>query len=305
LCRHESWAVKRAPRIVLVAQHEGLDLYTDGPRLIAAFREVGISAEVAGWGEDRDWSSFDAVVVRGTYDYIDRPQEFFAWARSVEPVTRLANPARLLEWNGDKRYLRDLAAAGVATVPTRWVEPGDPVTEALDGLTSDEFVVKPATSAGSRLAARYRADEAGRAFAHLERLGQLNLVGMVQPYLGLVDDEGESGTFVFRGEVSHAIRKSAALQPGAEPAEDFSVGFNQIVIAQPVTDELAAFARHVLMHLPPELPAPVYARVDVVRDDANQLALIELELIEPFLFLETAEGSAERFAAAISSWIGG
>lgn len=289
--------------IALVAQRNDVDLFTDGPRLIEAFSRRSVAAEIVPWGDQRDWSAFAAVVVRGTYDYVEQPQEFFAWAHAVEAVTRLANPAALLEWNGDKRYLRDLAAAGIATIPTRWVEPGDSIASVIDALPPDDFVVKPATSAGSRLAARYRAGERARAADHLERLAARGLLAMVQPYLASVDGAGEEGTFVFGGTPSHAINKSAALRPDVEAVDDFSVGRTQHVTAHPVSAELARFARTVISAIPSTLPPPTYARVDTLRDERGELVVIELELIEPFLFLETTDAGADRFADAVTAWM--
>ncbi|HVE94300.1 MAG TPA: hypothetical protein VNB24_05220 [Acidimicrobiales bacterium] len=287
-------------RIALVSQHDDTDLFTDGPLLFEAFAQRGHHAEVAPWGAACDWAAFDAVIVRATYDYIDRPDEFFAWADRVERVTRLANPAATLRWNGDKSYLRDLAAGGIATIPTAWVGPHDTTTAHLD---HDEIVVKPTTSAGSRLAARYRRNEHDAARRHLEQLSELGLSAMVQPYVAAVDDVGETGVYVFGGAVSHAIQKSAALLAGAPPAEDFAAGFAQVIEPQPLDDNLTSFALAVIGALPPDLPQPLYARIDTVRDAHGTLLLLELELIEPFLFLETSLGAADRYVDAALQWI--
>ena len=294
--------------IALVAQHEDTDLFTDGPLLIEAFARRGHETVVTAWGGERDWAKFSAVLVRASYDYIDRPGEFFEWAREVERVTPVANPSAVLRWNGDKRYLRDLETRGVSTIPTTWLEPG-PTTWIEPGTLDPvefghgDFVVKPATSAGSRLAARYRVDEQDAARRHLERLSDLGLCAMVQPYVAAVDDVGETGVYVFGGSVSHAIRKSAALVAGAAPAEDFAAGFAQVITPEPLDDELSAFALGALDALPAELPSPLYARVDLVRD-AGRLLLLELELIEPFLFLDTSPGAADRYVDAALSWAG-
>lgn len=287
-------------RIALVSQYEDTDLFTDGPLLIDAFSQRGHHAEVAPWGTPREWDQFDAVLVRATYDYIDRPEEFYDWATAVERVTRLANSAAVLRWNGDKRYLRDLEACGVATIPTAWVDPHAWTEVQLD---HDELVVKPTTSAGSRLAARYRRDEHDAARGHLRRLSELGLTAMVQPYIAQVDEIGETGVYLFGGAVSHAIRKSAALMAGAPPADDFTAGFAQVIEPEPLDDDLSSFALAVLAALPGHLPQPLYARVDTVRDVDGTLRVLELELIEPFLFLETSPGAADRYADAALRWI--
>ena len=126
---------------------------------------------------------------------------------------------------------------------------------------------------------------------------------MVQPYLAKVDVEGESGCFIFGGNVSHAITKSAALRRGQPAVDDFTLGFSQVVAGEPVTESVAAFATDVLQRLPSRLPHPLYARVDIVGDDDGRLALLELELIEPFLFLDTHEGAARNFVEAVARWM--
>ena len=135
----------------------GLDV--DGPGLLQALDRVGVDARAAVWDDPAEqWGHFDLVVVRSTWDYTERRDQFVAWARSVP---RLANPAEVLEWNTDKRYLGDLAEAGVPVVPTTWIGPDDAV--ALPG--EGEFVVKPTVGAGARGAGRHRPDGAAAARA--------------------------------------------------------------------------------------------------------------------------------------------
>jgi hypothetical protein len=126
---------------------------------------------------------------------------------------------------------------------------------------------------------------------------------MVQPHIGTVDAIGETGTYVFGGRVSHAITKGAVLRPGAPPVADNSLAEGQEAAPATVTDELRAFAEDTLARLPLDEPV-LYARVDTVRTDDGALALLELELFEPFLFLEISPGADANYASAVVAWLG-
>lgn len=243
------------------------------------------------WGDD--CSGFDAVVVRGTWDYIDARAEFLDWAASVP---RIANPVEVLRWNTDKRYLRSLEEAGIPVVPTSWgLGDGDG-----PGLPDGEFVVKPAVSAGARNSARYNgAADHARARAHVEAIEAAGDVAMVQPFMPAVESVGETGTYVVGGAVSHAIRKMSILDPGAAPG-DISDGSVDRVFASDVDPALAAFAQSVLA----ASPGPcLYARVDTVPGPSGEPLLMELEVCEPYLFLDRSPGAAARFATATARWL--
>ena len=279
--------------IALATNRESADLHTDGPLLLAAFERQGIDAHVVPWGSGSDWSAFDAVLIRNTWDYVFQREAFLAWAEEVAQRTRLANSAEVLRWNTDKRYLRELEAAGIRTVPTVWVEAGDE----LPGVEWDDFVVKSSVSAGTRLSARYGwRDDVGD---HVRRIHDLGAAAMMQPYLGPVDGDHEHGTYVFGGEVSHAISKEPVLENVRRPLEDLSRGAHQVVGPAAVDRRLADFAVQVLASVPPVL----YARVDTVMGGDGEPILMELEVTEPFLFLEHAPEGAERFARAVVRWL--
>ena len=211
----------------------------------------------------------------------------------------LANPADILAWNGDKRYLRDLERAGVATVPTLWIEPG----ARLGAVPWGRFVVKPAVSAGARSSATYAGSPLGRAREHVDAITAQGAVAMVQPHLPAIDLEGEVGVYVIGGEISHAICKAGVLRPGAPPTPDFSLGLRQRVVPGPVVEEHARFARAVLDRVPGGADRLLYARVDVARGERGELLLLELECIEPRLFLEHAPARAAAVAAAFAGWL--
>ncbi|MEO3783521.1 hypothetical protein ABGB12_09335 [Actinocorallia sp. B10E7] len=274
---------------IAIATFAGLP---DGDEDLPALREAlaghGHTAEPVVWDSGADWAAFDLVVVRNTWDYIVRLEEFLAWA---DGIGNLANRADVLRWNTDKRYLRDLAAAGVPVVPTLW----DPE----DLPEWPEYVIKPAVSAGSRDTARWSAVEAASARAHLDRLRAEGRTVMVQPYLDAVDSAGETALIFFDGEFSHAVRKAPILTPGSGVQEiitDEKDEREQITPREPSPAELA-LARDVLAAAPPDL---LYARVDLLPGPDGSPVLLELELSEPSLFLGHAPGAAGRLAAAIT-----
>ncbi len=217
-----------ATRIALVSAREALALDEDMPPLVAALRTADVQVGDPGWDDpDEDWVGFDAAVLRSTWDYVERIEEFLAWAEHCAARTLLLNPPEVVRWNTDKHYLRELHAAGVPVVPTRFVEPGADVRAALREFlmrgTVDagqrgefaEFVVKPTIGAGSRDTARYRRDDTARAIAHIERLLAAGRSTILQPYLDRVDQAGETALIHFGGQFSHAIRKGPLLRAGA------------------------------------------------------------------------------------------
>ena len=154
-----------------------------------------------------DWSEADLVVIRSTWDYTERREDFLAWAAGIPA---LANPLPVLSWNSDKTYLRELASAGLPVVPTDWAEPGEDV----DLPAGRDFVVKPAVGAGSMGAGRFSAtdpDAHAAARRHIARLHELGRTVMVQPYLDGVDQAGETALIYLGGAFSHAIRKAPML----------------------------------------------------------------------------------------------
>jgi len=280
-------------RVALVADRSSTELFADGPLLLAALKDVGIAAEIVPWGNGTHWAAFDAALIRTTWDYILDREAFLDWAARVSTLTRLANSVEVLQWNTDKRYLRDLEAAGVATVPTMWVDRG----EAVPVVEWDDFVVKPSISAGARLSARYRRGDDPS--DHIRDIHAIGAVAMIQPYVPSVDKEGETGTYVFGGRVSHAIRKGTILESSRPPSHDLADASLESVRPTLVDPELSGFALRVLETAPPVL----YARVDTAPGVDGQPILLELELTEPYLFLALAPHGAGNFARAVASWL--
>jgi glutathione synthase/RimK-type ligase-like ATP-grasp enzyme len=234
------------------------------------------------WREpDVDWSTFDAVLIRSTWDYHDHVDEFVAWADHVDGRTRLCNPAAIVRWNAHKGYLLDLERDGVLVVPTVVVDQTD--AESLSTIGDrrgwSEVVVKPTVSAGAKSTGRYRADDPGGERALRSVLDDSD--ALVQPYLAEIETVGETSMVIIDGQVTHAIGKVPGtgdfrVQPhhgGAERERE------------PTTAELELASRAIAAAS--DRGSILYARVDCVTVDGQPM-LMELELIEPALYLSIA-----------------
>jgi hypothetical protein len=300
--------------IALVSADAALNLDEDMPPLIEAFRHLGAQVSTPSWdAPDVDWSCFDLALLRSTWDYVERIDEFLEWTQECSQRTRLFNPPAVVAWNTDKHYLAELHIAGVAVVPTRFVEPGADAAASLHTFLSggtgalsagtpchfDQFVVKPTVGAGSRDAARYRrGHDDERALAHVQRLLEVERrSAMLQPYLASVDTEGETALISVDGTASHAIRKGPLLRLG----DGLVAGLfaPEDIRPRAAGQDERSLATAALAALP--FDPPLYARVDMVRDAAGTPVVLELELTEPSLFLEHAPGSADRLARAALS----
>jgi glutathione synthase/RimK-type ligase-like ATP-grasp enzyme len=281
------------PRVALATCAHFPDGDADDAGLPAA---IGGDVRFVVWDDPAvDWAAFDLVVVRSVWDYQGRRDAFLAWAHVLGE--RLVNPPAVLEWNTDKRYLRELADAGLPVVPTTLVEPGEAFA-APDG----EYVVKPTVSAGSRDTARFgaAAGDAARATALADAIHASGRTAMVQPYVASVDARGETALLFFDGAFSHAIHKGPLLKRGEDPTSDVFAA--ETIAARDATDAERAVATRVLEHAVARFGAgpPAYARVDLVEDAAGDPLLLELELTEPSLFFAGEPGRLSQFAAAIA-----
>jgi hypothetical protein len=269
-------------------------LEDDDRLVIAPLAERGVAAEPVVWDDPAvDWSAFDLAVLRSPWDYSPRRDEFVAWAATVPS---LANPADVIARNTDKRYLADLAAAGVPVVPTTWLAPG----ATLSLPTSGEWVIKPAISAGSVDTGRYDLSTAAHrdlAAAHVARLSDAGRLTMLQPFLPAVDSYGETALIFLGGEFSHAIRKGPMLDGPDRGVKGLYK--EEVITARTPTVAERAVADAVLAAVP-DADRLLYARVDLIPGPEGTPLLVELELTEPSLFLAYADGAAGRLAAAIA-----
>ncbi|MFE6426185.1 MULTISPECIES: ATP-grasp domain-containing protein [Streptomyces] len=283
------------PRIALVTCRPGprVSVDRDLPVLARALADAGASASVEVWDDAGvDWAAFDLALIRSTWDYSWRADEFTAWAERCGGATRLANPAPVVRWNTDKRYLADLAAAGVPTVPTRYAAPGE-----APGLPDGhEYVVKPTSGAGARFAARYTPGEHATAVRQVERMHAEGFTAMVQPYMRAIDTAGERALQFFGGRLLHASRKGAVLAPGT-PYDARKVAHPGLEPWTPTAAEVAV--AEAALAAVPGAAEPLYARVDLVDGDDGRPRVMELELVEPNLFLWLHERSLPRVVEAV------
>lgn len=287
------------PRPVALVTSTAFADHDDDLSLLAqALRIAGRPAEVVGWDAPVEWERFEAAIIRSTWDYLDRRDEFLAWSEDVAERTRLANPPDVLRWNTDKRYLIDLEQAGVPIVPTLFVAPGDELPE----IGWDDVVVKPAISAGGRLTGRY-VDAPDEALAFVRRLLGAGHYAMVQPHLPSVEAEGEIDVVTFGGQPSHAVTKSGILGAGMLPVEDYRLAVSQVVELADLRVAPLDLVGQVLDALPGGGDALLYARIDCAVGLDGTAVLMEAELVEPSFFIALASDGAPRFAAALELWL--
>jgi hypothetical protein len=281
--------VRRA-LVAFATCREYADLDPDDHLLIDPLDALGIDVEAAIW-DDRslDWDRFDAVVLRSTWDYPDAYDDFLRW---IDVVPRLINAPDVVRWNSDNRYLLDLATHGIEVVSTVFAQSDEP----YHSVPADwsEVVVKPATSAGSRDTARYTRDDE-RLWPHVERLLDSGRVAMLQPYHHGVDATGETGLVYADGVFSHAFRKGPLLQPGGAMTDQLFAP-EDISARDPQPGELA-LADAAMAWISRRFVTPTYGRVDLLPGPQ----IIEVELVEPSLYLAYGPGSPDRFAAAIAA----
>ncbi len=283
----------------------------DAP-LTAVLRRRGVTVHTPRWDDaTTDWSRFDLALVRTTWDYTTRRDEFVAWAAAAAASTQLWNPAEVLRWNTHKSYLLELEERGAPVVPTAWLGQGDQVDLAalLAARSWQRAVVKPAVAAGSEGLARVGVTPAAPAdtpsdpppgpareldeVAGQRHLEQLLAVGdaLVQPFLPAIERSGELSLIVVDGEVTHAVRKQP--RTGDFRVQEEFGGSMQPVEADPAARELA---RWIVSATGAEL---LVARVDLVADEVGTWQLVELEATEPDLYLRVAPAAAEPLAEAV------
>ncbi|MGY4651629.1 ATP-grasp domain-containing protein [Mycobacterium sp. URHB0021] len=287
------------PRIVFAGCRALVEGDGDDADLVATLRMRGLHARWLSW-DDPQTLDADLVILRATWDYVDRLDEFLAWTKRVR---NLLNPPVVVAWNTDKRYLADLSQAGVPTLASRFFEPGKRVR-----LPDGEVVVKPAVGAGSAGAQRFVDSDAAR--RHAAQLQSEGRTVLVQPYDPRVED-GETALVFLGGQQSHAFTKGPILPPpGARPAFDDSGTYAEESLKPADPDfelwdvgyrALAAAAGH-LDTDPAEL---LYARVDVI-GGASDPKLLELELVEPSLGWRQLDAAARsrqqrEFAVGVES----
>lgn len=263
-----------------------------GHRLVEAFGDLGVEARWVAWDDpDVDWAAADLVAVRSTWDYHRRLTDFLAWARATEQVTTVLNGAEVFAWNADKAYLLELAEH-VPTVPTRLLEDRALVPTlqaAIDELGT--VLVKPRTGAG------------GNGLVLADSTSDPRLEGLtagpwvVQPVVESVRTEGETSVFVLEGQPVSRVDKVPA--GGEVRVHEHFGGSSREGVLDEETSAVATAAVAAASRLRGADLA--YAHVDLMRLADGALAVSELELIEPGLYLDVVPGNAARFARAVAA----
>lgn len=283
------------PRVALATTRALPEPDVDEPILLHALRAAGVDACVHPW-EDGPAPEAELVVIRSTWNYLHHVDAFLAWARSVGP--RLLNPPELVAWNVDKRYLVELAAEGLAVVPTTILERGTHVdTATLRALVGGAHmgsargaVVKPVISAGSFLTHRFAAAAIDGALVDALNARLAERAMMLQPYVDSVETHGERALVHVDGALLHAVRKSPRFDADAEDVRP----------AGSIGEAERRFAAAALALGQHRTATPLlYARVDLALDAHGAPMLMELELVEPSLFFADHPGSEAHLVAAI------
>jgi glutathione synthase/RimK-type ligase-like ATP-grasp enzyme len=272
---------------IATSTSDDVNLDPDADVLLDALRDVGLEGSMCVWNDPSvDWSLYELTVIRSTWDYTRDRGRYLSWARGIE---RLLNPYPVIEYSTDKHYLADLAARSHRIVPSTFCDVGEePV------FPSGRFVVKPTVGAGSIDADQYDRDEHERATAHVHQLHASGRDAMIQPYVSSIDDHGERALVFIDGAFSHAMTKGVMLNTAAE-VRDALFRRKQMSRASAESDAVA-FAQAVLGE--ERFRGILYARVDLVTM-AEGWAIMELELVEPCLFLSFDEEAPRRLAHAI------
>jgi glutathione synthase/RimK-type ligase-like ATP-grasp enzyme len=283
--------------VALVTCREALGIDYDMPLLLEAVRATGRAVDEVCWDDESiDWSTYDHVVIRSTWDYHRRYNEFMQWVRAVSSVSTISNSVDVITWNTDKHYLAEVAEMGLPVVPTVFIEPGhdDWRDQVRELLSKGDVVVKPAISAGSNDTERHGNFDAAQ--KHIAELLSAQRSVMLQPYMADVDVESETGLVFIDSKFSHAFAKGPLLAQ----AKNMSGGLyaeEEIGGRQPTAEQLLIGER-AAKWLTSRFGKLLYARVDLLPTPQGPV-IIEIELTEPSLYLLLHPPAATQLAEAI------
>ena len=274
------------------------NILEDDRLLSEALGEHGLTTRRVDWASpDVDWSQFRCAVFRTIWDYFERFDEFTAWLGRVESATLLCNTASIVRWNMDKHYLADLEGQGIPIVACRFIERGseERLADLIEASGWKEAIIKPAVSGAARHTYRVNRESAAGLEPVMRQLLKSEAL-ILQPFVEEIMREGEDTLMVLNGRYTHAVRKTA--KPG-----DFRVQVDHGGAVRDLTPtkEQIELAERTMAAC---RPLPAYGRVDMVRDNDGRLAIMELELIEPELWLRHHPPAAKEMAAAIAKELG-
>ncbi|SET90878.1 ATP-grasp domain-containing protein [Hymenobacter actinosclerus] len=276
-----------------LAQYGAPNVDDEDALLTRYLRAQGHDVEPRIWSNPAvEWNRYDVVLLKSPWDYFDRVEEFMHWLDVLERAqVRLLNPVSVVRWNANKRYLLEMEQAGVRIVPTRLLPRGEAVDAAalLEEMGQEQIVVKPAVSGGAK-----NTFIIGRHETAVRQPQLTELVAyedfLAQPFLTRIQEEGEWSLLYYGGEFSHAVLKTPK-------AGDFRVQhyLGGAIAPRPAPAHLRQAADHIVQQF---APGCLYARVDGLDQD-GELLLMELELIEPFLYLASDAQALPRYEQAL------
>jgi hypothetical protein len=279
-----------SPRVRLVTAAHLPELAPDDQQLLHALVDAGVQTEVAVWDDPSvNWADAPLTVVRSVFDYHLRRDEFISWVDHVEPLTSLQNPPEIIRWNSHKSYLTRLAQDGFPTIPTEWVDQGTSVDlrQVMAAQAWPEAVLKPAVSASAHGSLKVDKENLDEAQAHLDGLAHRG-DALIQPYLYDFETTGETSVIWLGGERTHGVRRPSGMHTSLEFAH-----IGEPLEPTPMEVDLATAAYEWIC------PTPLYARIDLLNSREHGLMVLELELVEPALYLRHSAKIADRFAIAV------
>jgi len=261
--------------------------------LLSFLKNKGLDISMEIWTDTTvDWSRYDLAILKSPWDYFDKIDLFYQWLEELNNLkVRLLNPVETVKWNSDKHYLQEIAEAGLCITPTFYFEKGTKpsIAECFKSLGSDTLIVKPCVSGGSKNTIKITRTNIQESTELIHRF-LTEEAYMVQPFLKEVETVGEWSFLFFNGKFSHALLKKAK-------AGDFRVQHYLGGSIHPgsAPEHLLKSAKEYVKRFAPEC---LYARVDGLEIN-GEFTLMELELIEPFLFMFTNTDSYENYYQAL------
>jgi glutathione synthase/RimK-type ligase-like ATP-grasp enzyme len=274
-----------------------INVNNEDDQIISYLTEKGLNITKEIWNNEQvKWKNYDLAILKSPWDYFDLIEDFYAWLKKIENLNiKLLNPLEIVRWNADKHYLHDIENAGLNVTLSKFITKGDEVNllQYFEDFKTDQFIVKPAVSGGSKNTFKVTAANVDEINEKLKTLVQLEDF-ILQPFIKEIEEIGELSFLFFNGHFSHALLKKAAKG-------DFRVQatFGGSVHPYQPDDELIKSAKKYADQF---AEGCLYARVDGAMVN-NEFVLMELELIEPFLFLDTNEKALENYYEALMELI--
>lgn len=288
--------------VVTLPQPAGIETDTtlDAAPLVQALQRRGVQAQMTPWRDPSvDWASYDLLVIRSPWDYVLHPTEFERWLHHAAASTRVLNEPELVRWNMDKRYLAQLAEAGVGVIPASYHHGADSLARVLEAFStpSAHVVVKPTVGAGSQLVGLFSADDPA-ALALGEQILAAGGVAMLQPEVPELSEGHEKALYAVDGHFTHAVSKGALLARGGGLRGGV---YQERPVVVEASEREKAFSEKVLSAISQvtKLPVPLYGRIDTVDSTEHGLVLLEAELFKPLFNLPLVPEVTETFADAI------